>query len=249
MKKYLLSAAAALAIAAPGVASADDAADIGFHYANVEPDGGSDFDIYGLDGAYAHTFGSGMVLQFEGQSDRFDGGGTAGTGYAAVSFGMRNQSHAVYGFVGMGDAFSVSTTNVGVGGQLYLGSATINGSIGYADFDDVDANVTDARVDGTWFFTDNLGLTGKVGWAEAEGAGPDFDWTTLGLGGAWRPTGSNFTINAGYENIDTDGGEADVWRLGLTYNIGTGSERERSQRGASLNGARNLYEDSLVIFY
>jgi hypothetical protein len=246
MKKILMGAAAALAVAMPGVASADTA-EVGFHFGNIEPDGGSDADIYGLDGGYSHAFSNGWTLQLDGQVDRLDVGGDLGSSYGAVNLGMRNDSHSFYGFVGMSDAFALSFTNIGVGGQLYLGQATINGSIGYSDAD-AGVNVTNARVDGTWFLNDNFGLTAEAGWAEAE-AGGDIDWTTLGVGGAWRFAGTGFTLNGGYQNIDADGGEADVWRLGLTYHIGTASERERSQSGASWNGARRTYEDTLVVFF
>lgn len=249
MRKILMGAAAAFAVAAPGVAAADSA-DVGFHYANVDPDAGGDGDLYGLSGAYSHQLGNGWVMQADGLHDRLDfGGGDIGSSYGAVNLGMRGDSHAVYGFVGLSDAFAISFINLGVGGQLYLGNATINGSIGWSDADDFDLSTTSARLDGTWFFTDNFGLTGEVGWAETETGGADIDFTTLGVGAAWRFAGTGWTANAGYQNVDPDTGDADIFRLGVSYNIGTSSERERSQEGASFDGARNLYEDTLVIFY
>lgn len=250
MKNVLFGAVAALVLASPGLAAADTAAEVGAHYANVDGDSGADFDIWGLNGAYSHQFDGALVLQLDGLTERNDSAGVdLGQSYAAINLGMRGDNHAFYGFAGLSDAFALSFINVGVGGQLYLGNATINGSIGYAEADDFDISVTDARVDGTYFFTDNFGLTAQVGFAEADTGGTDSDWTTLGAGAAWRFGGTGWTANAGYQNIDADGGEADVFRLGFTYNIGTGSERERSQAGASFNGARNLYEDTLVVFY
>lgn len=249
MKNILLGAAAAFAVAAPGIAAADTA-DVGIHIGSIDPDSGSDIDVWGLDGAFSHELGSGWVLQADGLHDRMDfGGADLGNSYGAVNLGMRGGSHAFYGFVGLSDVFALSFINLGVGGQLYLGNATLNGSIGWSDADDFDISTTDVRLDGTWFFTDNFGVTGQVGWAETDAGGTETDWTTLGAAAAWRFTGTDWTANAGYQNIDADGGDADVFRLGFSYNIGTSSERERSQAGASFNGARNLYEDTLVIFY
>src|SRR5262245_42357781 len=249
MKKYMLAAAAAFALAAPGVAAADSA-DVGLHVGNINPDGGGDVDVWGIDGAYSHQMDNGWVLQMDGQHDSLDVGSDIGSSYGAVNLGARSDSHAIYGFAGLSDFAAISFINVGVGGQLYLGNVTVDGSVGYANADDDDLSVTDASVDGTWFFTDNFGLTGRVGWAQVdEGGGGDFDATTLGVGAAWRPDGSNFTFNAGYDSVDGDGGDGSAWRLGLTYNIGTSSERERSQSGASFNGGRNLYQDTVGVFF
>ena len=213
MKKFLLGAAAALAVTAPGVASADSA-EVGVGYGNIDFGNGADFDIWTLNGAYNHQFDSGWVLQLDGQHDRIDLGANLGDSYGAVNLGMRNESHALYGFVGLSDVFALSFINLGAGGQLYLGNATINGSVGWSSSDDADLDITDARLDGTWFLGgDNFGLTGQAGW------------------------------------INADAGDADVWRISLSYNIGTGSERERSQSGASFNGARNLYQDTLAAFF
>lgn len=245
MKKILLGAAAALAIAAPGIASADSA-DVGVSYSNTDIDN-FDFDTWTLNGAFVHQLDGNLVLQADGEINRTDfGGGTdLGTSYGAVNFGVRNETYAFYGFVGMSDLFAVSATNYGIGGQYYLSNMTFNGSYGMSDWDG-GLDMTNLHVDATYFFTDNLSVTAEAGKTDIDFA----DWTTLGVGGAWRPDGSNFTFNIGYKNMDFDGTDGDQWRLGFTYNIGTASERERSQTGASLNGARTLFEEtnSLAIF-
>ncbi len=251
MKKILLGAAAALAMAAPGVAMADTA-EVGAHIGNVEPDAGSDADYWGLDGAYSHDFSSGWTLQMDGTHQSLDGGGSdVGTSYGAVNLGMRHAGHAVYGFVGLSDIFAVSFTNVGVGGQLYLGNATVNGSVGYAWSDTFgDPEVLNGHIDGTWFFTDNLGLMAEASWAEldASGGGSN-DVETLGVGGIFRFTGSPVAINLNYRNVDTDTNELDVWQAGVVYHIGTGSARQRSQEGASWNGAANLHRSTMYSIF
>lgn len=249
MKKSVFwGAAAALALVAPGVASAQSG-DIGVHIGNIEADSGGDLDRYGLSGAFINPLNGDWVVQFDGQTERLDSFSSAGSSYAAASVGARSSGHALYGFAGFGSALGASTTMLGVGGQIYFNQATVNGSIGYADFDTFDGSVTNVSIDGTWFFTENFGVGGHAGWAEADGSGSDFDWSRLGIDAAWRPDGSNFTITGGYENIDADSSELDYWRIGFRYNFGDGSEHERSRSGASFNGAERLYEDSVIVLF
>ncbi|MEZ6022551.1 MAG: hypothetical protein R3C16_03845 [Hyphomonadaceae bacterium] len=250
MRKYLMGAAALAAFAAPGLAHADSA-QVGLGIANADfSGGGGDADFLRLEGAYSHNTGNGLVLQLDGLHDRIDiGPGDLGNSYGAVNLGVRSDTHAFYGFVGLSDMVALSGVNLGIGGQLYMSRATINASLGYADFDTADVSITDLHVDGTWFFTDNFGVGAEAGWAEGEFS-PDIDWTTLGLFGTYRFAGSPVSVNLGYRNQDFDGGgEVDTWRLGFTYNIGTSSEIERSRDGASFNGARELFESSYVLLY
>jgi len=247
MKKILLGAAAAIAIAAPSAAFADTA-QVGAHIGNIEPDTGSDVDYWGMDGSYSHDMSNGWMFQLDGTHESIDGGGAdVGTSYGSVALGIRNDNHALYGHFGLSDLSGISFTNVGIGGQLYLGQATINGSLGHAwsDVGGGDVTITGLHFDGTWYFTDNFGVSAEAGWAEAEFLGVDNDSDTLGIGGVYRFNNSPFAINGNYRNVDNDGFELDVWQLGFTYNIGSGSEREHSQSGSSWNGGENLFLSSL----
>lgn len=246
MKKILLGAVAAIAIAAPSVAFADTA-QVGAHIGNLEPDAGTDVDYWGIDGAYSHEHGNGWTLQVDGSHESLDvGAGNLGVSYGSVALGKRNDNHALYGFVGLSDVSALSFTTIGIGGQLYLANATINASIGHAMGDaGGDIDVTGVHIDGTLFLTDNLGISAEAGWAEAEAGGTDIDTDTLGVGGVYRFNGSPFAINANYRNVDNDGFELDVWQIGFVYNIGSGSEREHSQSGSSWNGGEGMFLNTL----
>lgn len=242
MKTYLLTAAIAAALAAPGVAAAQDSGQVGVHYGSLDANGSSSsIDLYGIDLGFSHQMNGGLVLQADGASDRLSvSGSNAGIGFAAVSVGTRNDSYALYGTLGNSSLAFADAITAGVGGQLYLGQATLNGSVVYGDFDGADA--TDVHADGTYFFNDNLGVSAEAGYI-------DFSSTsisTYGVGGVWRPTGSPFSIDLGYQNADVDGGpNIDTWRIGFAYNFGTATAREQSQSGASFNGARRFYQDIL----
>lgn len=239
MKRLLTGAAMAAALIAPGVASADTGS-VGAHYGNIDV-GTSDADLYGLDLNYNHDFSNGWTVQGSATSDRLDAGGgsTAGIGNIDIAAGVRNDNHAVYGFVGQTNLFFGDSLNLGVGGQMYLPRATLNGSLGYADFDG--GSATNVHVDGTYFFTDNFGVTGDLGYI-------DFDSGSLniyGVGATYRFAGSPVSLDAGYQVADGDSGDVDFFRLGFNINFGTETAREQSQSGASFNGGRRLYGDIL----
>jgi hypothetical protein len=243
MKKYLLGAAAALAIAAPGLAHADSG-QVGAHYNNVNPSGGSDVNVYGLDLAYSHDLSNGWTIQADGASERLDSSGShIGQGYIGLSAGVRNDSYSMYGYVGHGTVVGfVDGFGVGVGGQMYFQSATLNGSVGYADGDG--GHITEVDVNGTWFFNDNFGLTGDANYS-------DFDFetvTSLGIGATWRFTGSPVALDVGYQDYSDDA-DSSVWRIGLTWNWGTDSAREQSQKGPSWDGAHALDRSANSFLY
>ncbi|HET9231050.1 MAG TPA: hypothetical protein VFO00_07160 [Vitreimonas sp.] len=242
MKKILLGAAAAIAIAAPSVASAETNAVIGAHYGNTDFDG-FDFDSYGINGAFSHDMHGG-VLQMDGRWNRLDIGSGApdlGNSYGAIHYGMRNDSHSFAGFVGLSDFFSLSGTGVGVEGQMFLGNFNLNGSLGFATYDDA-LDATHVQIDGAYFFTPNLAVTALVGVTEVDfDSGGDTDFTTYGVGGEWRFDGSPFSLTGGYRNHDFDGGDADSWMIGFNVDLGTGSVQERTRSGPGFNGAEALF--------
>lgn len=245
MKKLLAGAAAAAAILAPTMASADTNAVVGLQYSSTEIDGVDDnLDNYGFNGAFSHDLNNGAVLQVDGEWGRTDFGGDCciGSSYGAAHYGVRNESYSFGGFVGLADFFSASGLGGGVEGQLFLGNLNLNGAVGVVDFDDFDLSTTSAQVDAAYFFTPNLALTGLVAQTEADfGGGGDSDWTTLGIGGEWRMSASPISLVAGYRNADYDGGEADTWTIGVNFDLGTGSLQERTRSGPGFTGGDALF--------
>jgi hypothetical protein len=248
MRNILLGAAAAIAIVAPSVASADTNAVVGLQYSNTEFDTLGEFDQYGLNGAFSHDMNNGAVLQMDGEMGRVDAGGCCiANSYAALHYGWRNDSHAFGGFVGFNDFFIASGLGVGLEGQMFLGDLNLGGSVGHVDFDDFDLTTTSAEVDASYFFTPNLAVSALAAFSEAESGGTDSDWTTLGVGGEWRPDGTAFSFNAGYRNHDFDGGDGDTWTIGMAWDLGTGSVQERTRNGPGFDGARNMFDAMSIL--
>ena len=242
MKKYLMGAAAAIAIAAPGVAAADSG-QIGVNYANLDPSGGSSINVYGLNLAYSHDMSNGWTVQGDGASERFDSSGHVGQGYVGVSAGARNDQNSFYAFLGHGEILGgLDGFGGGIGGQIFCPNATVNGSLGYIDFDGLHA--TSADVNGAWFVNDNFAVNGDVSYT-------DFDFanvSTYGVGATWRFSGSPVALDVGYQKLAGDA-DGNVWRIGLTFNWGTDSAREQSQKGPSWDGARTLYHNALYFIF
>jgi opacity protein-like surface antigen len=240
MKKFLVGAVATAALLVPAVASADTNAVVGLQYGSTDY-GIGDIDEYDINAAFSHDMSNGWLFQFDGERGRLsdDGGGPdLDTGYAAGHLGVRNENHALAGFVGFQDFFGISGTSFGVEGQMYLNNIVLGGSLGHVDFGDADFGATSLQLDGAYFFSPNLSVNALV--AQSEGTDDfDTDWTSYGVGGEYR-FNNPLSINAGWRTDDFEGGEADTWTIGLSYDFGTGSLHERATTGPSLQGARNL---------
>ena len=253
MKKFMFGAAIAALIATPTLASADTNAIVCLHYNNIDPDGADNVDSWGLDGAFSSEMSNGWTIQADGSHDRTDLAGTnVGSSYGAINLGMRMGDHAIYGFVGLSDLLASSGTEIGIGGQFFWNEWTFDGSVGYADFDDAllpSANATNISVDGTYFFNDNLSVTGVLRHTEAEIGGGDTDWNTIGIGGEYRFAGSPVSIGLGFQQRDYEAGDANVWNVSLKYDLGTGSLRDRSHSGPSWNGAAALNEEAIALSF
>lgn len=252
MKKIILGAATALALALPSVAAADSAT-VGLHAGNIDVDGAGDADFYGLNGGWNHDFGNGWNLQADARHDSVDVGvADLGVSSGSVSVGIRNDTYSIYGFAGLTD-FVVSGTQVGVGGQYYLNNFVLEASYGHGELDDLNADIDSFEVGATWFFIPDFGVGIEASTGEVELFGTAADSTGYGASAVWRFAGSPVSLQGRYrhDELDTGGGdvEIDTWTLGINLNFGTDTAQEQATRGPSWEGSQNLYERSLVFAF
>lgn len=250
MKNKLMFGAAMIAAAiSPAMAHADDTrGSIGAHYNNIDPQGTGNVDVYGLDGSISHDFNGNWTVQGDATTDRLQASGSSvGESFGAVSLGVHGDNHAIYGFAGLTTFFGASATDLGIGGQLAFTNIILNGSVGYADVDSADFKVTEESVDATYFFNDNLGVTAKYGHTNIDTSGPNVDGNIYGLSGSYRLSSTPVQFTLGYEKHDLDSADANVWRVGASWQFGTSSLRDHAQH--DFNGARALYDQTSAILF
>lgn len=239
MKKFLLGAAAALAIAVPGVASAQSGyVDLGYSSSEGDVAG---FDVEG-DG---WTFGGATAWGGNGSlGGQFDA--TIGESENTSSWNIgghlftRDDNYLFGGFVNYGNtepdgAPDSSAWTAGVEGQWYAGRNTFDWAISYSDAEDLDATFTGADVGLTHFATDNFSFGGGLGFGNVDVAGFDSNTMTYGIGAEYQFASAPISIYGGWNHAEIDDfdTQADTLSVGVRYNWG-GSLLERNRSGASL---------------
>jgi hypothetical protein len=187
MRTLLLGAAAAAAMVAPGMASADTRGSIGFMVEMNDFDYSSngEFVGYNLGGAIMHDL-SGLTLQLDGRTTLQDWDCCDtyySQGYAAAHLSSDMGGWDLGGFLGIVNYYGEGGILVGAEARTMLGNFALDGSIGHTDFADNDYNGTAYRAGGAYFFSPNLALTGGASFTNID-SGQDYDITELSLGGA-----------------------------------------------------------------
>jgi outer membrane protein with beta-barrel domain len=233
MKKYMLGAAALVAMAAPAVAHADPSGYVGLDYANVHVDGLGSADGWGGEGAVAFQGSPG--LGFELDASAIDGDNTDTTWGAAGHIYTRDDNYLFGAFVGAATNDSDTTWNVGVEANKYMQSWTLAGAVQYADNNDADVNGWGVNGAARFFPTDNFRLQATAGWADVSfPAGDDNAWA-LGAGAEYQFDAMPISIGVNYAHTEFNDANvsADAWTVALRYNFGAGTLRDRDRHGAS----------------
>ncbi len=249
MKKLLLGAAAALAIAAPGVASAQSGyVDLGYQSSEADIGGvEGDADGWTLGGATAWGGNGSLGVQLDaviGNSEADAGGDSTAYTIGGHLF-SRNDSHLLGGFVNFGnvDADGVGDFDfwtVGVEGQLYMSRTTLDGAISYGESDDLDGELTALDVGATHFFADNFSANVNLGFGSVETGVGDADVNTYGVGAEWG-FASAWSVFGGWQHAEVEDldSDSDTLGVGIRYNWG-GSLFDRNRNGASLSRGGGL---------
>lgn len=251
MKKFMLGAAAALAIVTPGVAAAETSGNVAFSFNSLDDDSDTAKEDYlAFGGTVVTETGNGWNLQFDGEIGDMNHSGHTDTftGTAAHLF-TRNDSYAFGGFAG----YTSAETNgwyVGAEGAVYHGRFTFDGNVLIGRNRESDEEQMSVAAAGDYFFTDNFSAGVDANWYEWDfGAGPNQDGTVYGVNTEYQFNNSGFSVFAGYHTGDLDnfGTDADVdsFTIGGRWNFGTSSLIERDRNGASMSGGGQLMRDQI----
>lgn len=235
---------AALLFSAPTLAIAQSA-HVDLRYANTETDpGGGDFDAYSLSGQIA----LGGHFQIDGSYTQADiANGIDNYGVGAHVF-QRNDTWLIGAYAGYNALRDNADTDdwvVAAETQYYLPRATISGVISYGETNDLDFNVW--ALDGEYrhFVTDNWSVSGGLSVGSAESFGNDFDAWGAGVGSEYQFASQPISVFASYRHSAYDGvveQDNDTLSVGVRFNWGGETLRDRSQSGAGLERVSGPFE-------
>jgi hypothetical protein len=245
MRSLIIAAAALVAVAAPGVASAQATGYVDASYANSSVDtdfGDADADGWAVGGAVAFdAYALGVQLDANYANSEADEGDDTDAWNIGGHVFKRTDTWLLggvvnYGSVDAGDGDSDFWT-VGVEGQYYLERATLDAAVTYTEADDADLSATAVDLGGTYFFTDNFTVNAGVGFAQLENDfGDDADVISAGLGAEYQFASVPVSVFGGYAHSEVDDFDlsSDTLSIGVRYNFG-GTLYERNRSGASLS--------------
>lgn len=233
MKKYLLGAAALLAMAAPGMAHADPSGYVGATYNNVHVDGLGSDDAWGAEGAVAFQGSDTIGFELDGAILDSDNSDTS-EGLTGHVF-TRNDNYLFGGFAGVAHSDDSTTWDTGLEANKFFQRWTLAGAVAYANNNDTDTEGYGVNAQARFFPTDNLRLQAGVGWASVNAPGGDGRAVSEGVGAEYQLSAVPISFGAGYQHVafDHSGPEGNVWTLGIRYNFGAGTLRDRDRSGAS----------------
>jgi hypothetical protein len=239
MRKLLIAAAAAalMAIAAPGAASAQTGY-VGLNYSNGSVDD-SDFDGVGAEGVVAFDAGAlGVQLDAGYNNIDPDNGDSADAWNVGAHVYSRGQQWLVGGFASYADIDSDNGYTVGAEARRYFSRTTVGAALTYANSDDIDADGWIVDGDVKHFYTDNWSVGAGLSFASYDVGSENVDSWGANVGTEYQFASLPVSLYAQYAhneyNPDNfDDFDADVVTLGVRWNFG-GSLIERDRSGAGL---------------
>ena len=240
MRTLLLGAAAAAAMMAPTMASADTSGSIGFMVEANDFTYGSngEFVGYNLGGVVMTDVSHGLTLQLDGRTTLQDWDCCDtyySQGYAAAHLSGDMGGWDLGGFLGMVNYYGEGGVLIGAEARTMFGNFALDGSVANTDFADNGYDGTAYRAGGAFFFSPNLALTGGASFTDIN-SGLDYEITELSLGGAYQ-FANNVELYGGYTNTDAERGngteyEGDTFQLGVRLNLNGGTLQENAADGA-----------------
>ncbi|MBY0562588.1 MAG: hypothetical protein K2P58_00280 [Hyphomonadaceae bacterium] len=245
MNKLIASAAALLALAAPGMAAAQTGY-VGLSYSSNDD---SEINTTALSGAVA--LGSSFQLDGTYANAEADGGGEADFWNLGGHLFNRSGNMLWGGYLGYStlDFAGDSLDEWTIAGQMqyYADRTTFSGDLSYSQAEflvDLDVWGLDGEI--RHFATDNFSIQGNLGYFDASAdGGASVDGLRYGIGAEWQLSGAPFSIYGGWQQIDVEDEDASSLGVGVRWNFG-GTLFERNRSGAGLNRPVGFNESLLL---
>lgn len=252
MKNILMGAVAALALAAPGIASADTIGSIGAAWGPMDDDNDSTRDdILALQGDFSTDVGGHTFQMGAANFDMYHDNHSHNYGAIDAHLGMGGDSHA---FGVYGGALNLSgdvAYGLGAEGAFYFGNFTLGGDIFYASTrGDPAYDNSGASLNGGYYFSPNLAVRGQVEYLDSEWMASES--TTYSAGAEYQFASLPISVSGDYYNSDvsydfaTDT-DVDVWQLGVAYHFGGSDVMSRDRAGANQGGLVDVARQMAII--
>ncbi|MBC6981459.1 outer membrane beta-barrel protein [Caulobacter sp. 17J80-11] len=212
---------------------------------------GTDLDRIQLGGAVSTEVGaSGWNVQADAQFSRLsEGGSSVSYSEGAVHAFYRDDRFAAGGYFNVGDIETIAVYGLGIEGKAFFDRATISGSIGYESLEagPSDADGWDGSLGAKVFITDNFTLGAGFDYADVN----DSSVTTWSVGGEFKPDSMPVSFYAGYANHEADtffpivGDEADMWKIGVRWNFGGGTLKDRDRSGPTMRTGSSFLNSAI----
>lgn len=236
MRKVLLGAAAALAVAAPGVANAGTQGSIDLSYESTDYDS-SEFNAVQLGGAIVHDLGGNMTVQGDGQTSlqSWDGDDDDYShAYGAAHLFWDVGGADVGGFAGLLNYYGDGGKLLGAEARTAFGNFSLDGYASVFDFEDW-ADGNSFGIGGAFFVMPNFEINAAATRTDIDTSFDEDEITELSLGAAYQ-FANHVELYGGYTNTDGEDDfsdwEADTWKIGLRFNIGGGTLQDNRNDGA-----------------
>lgn len=248
MRNFIMGAAIALVIAAPGAALAQSG-HVDVAYTTQDYDfGGPEFEVeaVGVGGQIAFG-GAPLGAQIDARYANWGGDADDVDAWSLGAHVFTRQGSFLFGgYVGYDEIdFGAEAWTGALETQFYLSRGTFSGVLSHSEWDGPGYNITMLEGEYRHFVTDYFSLHGGLGYGQGDIGSSDPDAWSAEIGGEYMFHGAPVTVFGGYRwsRLDFDPGEIDVEGLtiGLRYDW-SGSLMQRSQSGAGLRRVPAIFE-------
>ncbi len=232
MRRFLIGAASVAAMMVPAAqANADTGGYVDLALGQLDS-GSSDLDTLGFGGAVATDLTQDWRVQFDVDTTRLSDGDDSFTSTNVTAHVYHERDNwAVGGVLTNRDFLFGSAWLLGVEGQTHLGALVLEGeaSIGTLEGFGGDADVTSANASATYYITPNLSVAAGYDYLDVDTFSDTLD--TWRVDGEYKFDGSQFSMFAGWSQLESGGEEVDAWRIGGRFAFGDDTLQGRRTTG------------------
>ena len=249
---HLIASAAAAFFAVGGSAMAATtvtSGNVDLHYAHSSFDpGNNDANTWGIGGAFATPLGDTWGVQLDGSWNDVNPDHGSDTNVVAGTAHLFHRTDTNLIGVDVGaihnDDASTTTWGGGIEDDYYMDNTTLGARLLYLRNDDSDTNFWGLEGHARYFFQDNFKVEGSLGFGKVDFKPDNADVLEAGVNAEYQFASLPVSIFGGvnYLHEDISGNpHSTTASVGVRWNFGGQSLKDRDRSGASLAGVENAF--------